>query len=271
MAQDPSSSSQPLWRRRLAKAQCLGIHTGKKAVFSVGKLYRKYTTQHILLYTDSRGTNIHGHYDYKHYSTRLSERFFVDAYISPEKWTTLPDFLKLYRRISHRNYDYVILHAGIVDASPRHQKTLLHMIYPQKKEILDEVFGKVEIQAYLHGDMGYEYEGDKTNNLYSHEMAKIKLLPRIQKIPNLIWIGSNRIVPGWRGNYWKDRPVNISITEEYAKLFIEALPTKVDLLAWSLDEVQKLTFDNIHPNAAGSDYIYETLLKIMHQTGETTL
>ena len=260
MSQNPTRSPQNLWHNRAKKALRITVQAGKKAIYSVGKLSRKYSSPHILLFTDSRGINIHGHNDYKHYSTRLCARYYVDSYLNPDKWTTLLDFLNLYRKISHRNYQFIIVHAGIVDASPRHRTTLLESIYPMKKDIFDDVFGEAEIQAYMNGEMGFEYEGDKTNNMYSIEMAREKLLPHFQKIPNLIWIGSNKIVPGWRGNYWKDRPKNISVIEEYAKLFVDALTRSINLLEWSLDEVKQKTFDNIHPNSYGSDEIYDKLI-----------
>ena len=184
----------------------------------------------------------------------------------PEKWTTIPDFIKLYRQISHRKYDCIILHAGAVDAAPRHQKTILNTIYPQKKDILDAIFGEEDIQAYYRSDLGCEYEGDKTINMYSLDMAKEKLLPLLRQIPHLIWISSNRIVPGWRGNYWKDRPENINIIEEYSRLFSQELNHQVeiiDLMDWSNNEVQNYTFDNIHPNEKGSDYIFDHLLELV--------
>lgn len=222
----------------------------------------------ILLYADSRGKNIRGHCDYKHYGARLAEQFDVDMYLCPEKWTTTLDFLALCQHIRLEDYDAVILHSGIVDASPRHQRVAIEQIYRTKKTLFDGVFGERRIQEYLNTDLGCEYEGDKTINLYSLDMAKQCLLPILKKIPNLIWIGGNRIVPGWRGNYWKERPANISFIEMYFSLFASKLEHVVDLMGWSYDEVKRYTFDNMHPNKAGSDYIYERLLQQIDQVSK---
>ncbi len=215
----------------------------------------------ILLYTDSRGKNIRGHCDYKHYGARLAEQFDVDMYLCPEKWTTTLDFLALCKHIRLEDYDTIILHTGIVDAAPRHQRVAIEQIYPMKKALFDELFGERKIQEYLNTDLGCEYEGDKTINLYSLDMAKHCLLPLLKRIPRLILIGGNRIVPGWRGNYWKERPANTSIVEQYFTLFASTLDHVVNLMAWNYDKVRQHTFDNVHPNKTGSDYIYEQLLQ----------
>jgi hypothetical protein len=213
----------------------------------------------ILLYTDSRGTNITGHKDYLHYGARLESDFEVEAFFCPEKWTTTLDFIKLGKELDLPKFDAIVLHTGIVDASPRSKKNAIEQIYPSKKEIFDEVFGEAVMANYLAGDLGCKYEDDDTINLYSLEMARKSLLPRLCAMRNLIWISSNRIVPGWRGNYWKDRPNNIAITEQYSQAFLKELPRSVDLMRWGLADVQRYTFDNIHPNQAGSDYIYDVL------------
>lgn len=219
------------------------------------------SARRILLYTDSRGDNLPDHIDYQHYGERLAEWHSIDAYLCPEKWTTVIDFLELYEHLDTKAYDLIILHAGAVDASPRSQTIMLEQIYPPKKRMFDKVFGESNIQAYLKSDLNCEFEGDKTINMYSPRMAARDLLPRLRQIPNLIWVGANRIVPNWRGNYWRDRPANIQIIEEYSKLFRDELPQTVDLLEWSLEDVQRFTFDNIHPNKDGSDYILREILE----------
>lgn len=225
------------------------------------KFFRKKLK--ILLYTDSRGDNIPGHTDYEHYGDLLAKKYNVEKYLCPEKWTTTLDFLDLIKKRDTKNYDLVILHTGIVDHSPRHQQVAINNIYKDKREIFDEVFGKKIIQDYLNSDFGPEYEGDKTVNLYSLEMAKEFLLPKLNEIPNLLWISSNRIIPGWNGNYWKPRPENISIIEEYSNLFLTELDSNnvIDLMTWSNKDIKKFTFDNMHPTKAGSDYIYEEILR----------
>lgn len=225
-------------------------------------IYNRWKKPRILLYADSRGINIPDHYDYKHYSTRLIAQHNVYAHLCPEKWTTILDFLQFWGYSSGKKYDYVVLHAGVVDASPRQQKTMLGTIYPEKKRIFDEVFSCSLIQQYLHTDLNCEYEEDKTINMYSLDMAEKYVIPRLLEIPNLIWIGINKVDMLWRGNYWKDRPQNIRIIEDYSRLFARSLPSTIDLLnLWRLEEIRDYTFDNIHPNKQGSDFIYQELIK----------
>ena len=225
-------------------------------------IYNRWKKPRILLYTDSRGINIPDHFDYKHYSTKLLAQYNVDAYLCPEKWTTILDFLNLWESSRKNKYDYIILHAGVVDTSPRQQKTLIETIYPQKKKVFDEVFGCALIQQYINSDLNCEYEGDKTINMYSLDMAEKFVIPRLIEIPNLIWIGINKVDVLWRGNYWKDRPNNIRLIEEYSRLFSNNLPSTIDLLnLWGLEDIHNYTFDNIHPNKQGSDFIFRELAK----------
>jgi len=215
------------------------------------------------LYTDSRGTNIPGQENYEHYGILLEKKHNIEKYLCPEKWTTTLDFLKLLESKKIEDYDLIILHTGIVDHSPRHQQVAQNNIYKDKKNIFDKVFGKEVIKSYLKTDFCSDYEGDKTINMYSMEMAKEYLLPRLLEIPNILWISSNKIVPGWNGNYWKERPTNIGIIEDYSRLFLEYFGPKksINLMSWNDREIKKYTFDNMHPTKAGSDYIYSRILK----------
>ncbi|MFC1777656.1 hypothetical protein ACFL3I_09990 [Pseudomonadota bacterium] len=242
--------------RKFAKNTFLGI---RKMLLAPKRFVLKRLSKKILLYTDSRGDNIHNHRNYRHYGARLAAKYYVEANLCPVKWTTTLDFLDFVKNVDLSQFDFVILHTGVVDNSPRHQKVVLEKIYPSKKDIFDEVFGEENIREYLNSDLGCDYEGDKTINLYSMQMAKECLIPRLAEIPNLIFINTNEIVNGWNGNYWKDRPGNISITEDYSRLFSESLENVIDLLEWSATDVKKYTFDNMHPNKSGSDYIFESI------------
>ena len=227
-------------------------------------LFKCNKRKRILLYTDSRGINVPGYFFYKHYSIKLLTKYEMDEYLCPEKWTTILDFLHLWKKLQKNDYDFVILHAGIVDTSPRSQTIARENIYIDKKEIFDEVFGEKKIKNYLNSDLNCEYEGDKTINLYSLQMLEEDLIPQLLQIPNLIWISPNKINTAWRGNYWKDRPENIRIVEDYAKIFLSNLHCNINLLdLWSLEDVKKFTFDNIHPNEQGSDTIYSKLIEVL--------
>lgn len=238
-------------------------HLGKIKRSAIAGFYilRRIGTKRVLLYTDSRGDNIPTHTEYPHYGALLAQRYHVRSYLCPEKWTTTLDFLALLPQMNPIDYDVVILHTGVVDASPRHQKIARDTIYPSKKAIYDVVFGADTMKKHLQSDLSCEYESDKTINMYSLDMAEVCLLPRLLQIPNLLWISGNRIVPGWRVEYWKDRPANIALVEKYFELFLQKLPHTVDLMRWSYQEVQARTFENIHLNRAGSDWVYNRVVE----------
>ena len=224
----------------------------------------------ILLYTDSRGFRIRGRYavnDPMHfYPGELVKRFNVECHICPEKHTTLVDFLHTYQS-SSRDFDVVVAHVGIVDFSPRGRKSAREQLYLSKKSLYDEVFGEDAMERHLAGNLGFEYEGDQTINMFSLAMAEESLLPRLRAIPDLVWIGCSRFVAGWRGNYFRERPPNISIVEDYSRLFCETLPNCVDLSDWSDMDVKKYTCDNVHLTVLGGQVLLARLKEATEALG----
>lgn len=226
----------------------------------------------VLLYTDSRGLSDYERKarkgidipkTYKHYGERLEEDHVVDKFLAPYGWTTTLEFLRNYDEIENPNYDVVVLHTGVVEYAPRRKKSCLS-IYESNKEYYNLVFGEERIQEHLSKDFGYPYKGDVAINMYSLDMAEECLLPRLKRIPNLIWISCNRILSTWNGeeDHAKERPQNIfDIIEDYTKLFMGHLDHVVDVFKWSDDEIRKYTYENVHLNEQGSDYIYAELGK----------
>ena len=240
----------------------------------------------ILIYTDSRGQHVpkgSNHIIYGH-KIKENKRFDVTLCLCKMKWTTTLDFLEYYEKMKIKPYDYdlIILHTGIVEHSPRHKTTALEKIYDNqsgeydyndfnirggivnsKKAIFDKVFGEENMKEYLSTNFGIIYEEDETINMYSLDMLEYKLIPILKKIPNLVWISSNKIVPNWNGNYFKQRPSNINLIEKYSELMAKQLPWVIDLNGWDNDEIKKYTCDNMHLSKEGNDYIYDELMKII--------
>lgn len=241
----------------------------------------------ILVYTDSRGQHTpRGADAHAVFAERLAKRSDIDATIvlCPMKWTTTLDFLAFLEANEAEKYDHIILHTGIVEWSPRPQDSALADLYNNtapanlhegmantrdysrkvinnKKNMFDSLFGEASIQEYLEQDLGVEFEGKPTVNMYGLEHAKASLLPRLKAIDNLIFINSNRFVKGWAGDHARGRPDNISLTEEYSACFRDALGADktIDLLAWSDEDIKRFTCDNIHFTKLGSDWIYQQL------------
>lgn len=248
--------------------------------------------KNILLLTDSRGVHKPAGSTHKLYAERLAKTPGIKliSYRCPYQWTTTLDLLQLLDQLGSDNYDHVILHAGIVDHSPRgvtsmmtrlvdpsdvtpieeHQKLIEFRDFSKKKivnakrQLLEDTFGKTAVDAHFNSPFPVLYEGEPTTNLYSLEMLKTSLLPRLRKIPNLIFISSNTFSRGWNGDFPKERPENIYMIEEYSRVLCEGLDNAINLHQWSDTQVRRFTCDNLHLSKAGSDWIY---LRVMEELG----
>ncbi|MBM9616991.1 DUF115 domain-containing protein [Desulfobulbus rhabdoformis] len=248
-------------------------------------------TKRILIFTDSRGQHKPNGCSHDIFAERLAKdpRLAVDMFLCPMKWTTTLDFLEHFPADRLAKYDHVILFTGIVEWSPRPAPSARDDLYDNqnlanasnlaintrdyakkiinnKKLMFDKVFGVDAMEQHLGHPFDTIYEGQKTINMYSCNMAH-KLVSTLAAIPNLIFITANRFVPHWEGNFKRGRPANISITETYSDLFAKELSYAgiplVDLRVWSLEEVMTHTCDNIHLTELGSDFIYEKLMNLI--------
>lgn len=252
-------------------------------------------TKRVLVFTDSRGQHKPAGQEHQIFGERIKDdpRLEVDLFLCPMKWTTTLDFLEMFDAKKLATYDAVVLWTGIVDWSPRPVSSAINDLYDNtgasnlenawlntrdyskkvvnnKKAIFDEVFGADRMRAYFATPFETVYANEKTSNMYGLEMAKQHLVPRLAAIKNLIFINANRFVPGWEGDFKKGRPANIDVTHGYSDLFSDGLAATariVDLRKWSHDQVKYYTCDNIHVTKAGSDYIYDEVMKAIGLPG----
>ncbi|GGA29244.1 6-hydroxymethylpterin diphosphokinase MptE-like protein [Neptunicoccus cionae] len=253
---------------------------------------QKLQKKRVLIFTDSRGQHKPAGTSHELFAERLAAdpRLDVDLYLCPMKWTTTLDFLETFSENELKQYDHVILYTGIVEWSPRPASSAINDLYnnpkPQnadnlalntrdyskkivnnKKKIFDKVFGAEALKDHFDTPFEQEYEGEKTNNMYSIEMARRDLLPRLKKINNLIFVSANRFVPDWEGDFKRGRPRNIDITHQYSDLFAEELGqagmSVVDLRAWDNDQIKNFTCDNIHLTETGSNYVYDQISNLI--------
>ena len=209
--------------------------------------------QKILIYTDSRGYDITGVMNHRNpftsYMRDLLDQYDVDCQIVPAFSTTLIDFLAYYRR-THQSFDLVVLHCGIVDFS-RRPRSWVEALYREKdEEVIGELWDEETIAAHLAADTGYSYEGEPTRSFYSLAMADV-IIEALRQIPQLVWIGCHGIVPGWRGNYWKERPDDLPVIVDYSRRFSAQLPGLLPIEDWAHAEIQTNSYDNIHLNPVG--------------------
>lgn len=240
----------------------------------------------ILLFTDSRGQHTAQGTKHLVYGEMLANTkgLHVDRFYCPFKWTTTLDFLSSFDARELARYDHVLLQTGIVDFSPRPFKNAYLDLYNcnteentsnisldtrdyskkvrnWKKPIFDRIFGEDVMKNHFSRPFESFYNGEKTINMYSLEMAKMYLLPRLNDIPNLLYINTNRIANGWDGDYPRERPSNMSLIHDYCKLFSKSIKQTIDLSRWSDSEIRRYTTDNIHLTEEGNDYIFNRVLE----------
>jgi hypothetical protein len=245
----------------------------------------------VLLFTDSRGVHKPVGSTHLIYSQRLAkvQGLSVTSFLCPFQWTTILDFLKFIEGYDLSEFDHVILHAGIVDHSPRPVSQALTRLYDpvettdpetikqllakrkftdnkivnRKKAVLDELFSSRAMSDHFAKPFAEEYDGEPTINLYSIDMMRDQIVPRLKKIPNLVFISSNDFCPGWNGDFPKTRPTNIRVIEEYSRVLCRELPNVVNLHQWTPDQVRQFTCDNLHLSAVGSDWVFLRVLEAL--------
>ena len=242
----------------------------------------------ILIFTDSRGQHIPAGYNHQIFANRFQEEvkdIEVELLLCPMKWTTTLDFLDYASNNDLSKYDYVVLHTGIVEWSPRPQLSAVNDLYNNKqvenlrnlslntrdyskkivnnkKKIFDHYFAEKNIKKYLSIPFETIYEGEATINMYSTEMANI-IGRELQSFSNLIFINANRIVPNWEGDFKRGRPKNISIVHEYNDIVSSFIPKErlIDLREWTYNDIKNYTCDNMHLTDKGSAWIFDRLVK----------
>jgi len=247
--------------------------------------------QKILIFTDSRGQHVPAGNNHTIFGQRLKnevQNAEVDLVLCPMKWTTTLDFIEYANEHDLSKYDWIVLYTGVVEWSPRPSNSAINDLYNNKyeeninnwgnntkdyskkivnnkKKIFDRVFGEKTIKKHLNTPFTTIYEGSRTNNMYSIEMAKESIVPILKKFNNLIFINTNRIVDGWEGDFTRGRPNNINIIHEYTDVISNAFPEDrlIDLRKWNDSQIKEMTCDNMHLTKKGSDYIMSKLVKKM--------
>jgi hypothetical protein len=230
------------------------VHVGSP-VYASYRRRRAVQRPPVLVFTDSRGTNVTGPLGksvFNTYVSRLMRTHRVYPVILPRRHTTLLDFLN-YRAQDSRPYAAIVLHCGIVDFSPRPVSSVAPIVAAKSGEPgYAQMFS--ESADYHRAPSGAPYRGEPTTTLYSIGYLRDTLLPRLSAIHNLLWVTTNDFVPGWEGSYTRGRPADIQdrITE-FESVMRPAMSHVVDLHAWSHDEVKRYTVDNVHLSTQGAD------------------
>ena len=250
--------------------------------------------QRVLVFTDSRGEHKASFGPkQKIYTEALADRFNADVVACPFKWTTFIDFILCCQRgyIDLTTYDRVILHLGIVDASPRPLSSLQKLLSGTDEIKRSRLFvrpnsGRPRIHnnklalvsklipdyhEHLRTHLNTAYCGEKTQMFLTPHMFQEKILPWLRSHvgDRLILINMNRISRGWEGNYLKrnphGRPKNIHRIEEHTALLSSSGIPMVDPGVWSDSEVRRYTVDNMHLTPEGSAWILQRLIPLLSE------
>jgi hypothetical protein len=202
----------------------------------------------LLIVTDSRGFDYEG-------GARNTRRSYIRSLqrdyqvtLVADSQFTLVDFLA---SVSREDYQAIILHCGVVDASPRPMDSL--------HRLLGSRTGRREWDALRTANADHynipfptRFEGEATTTLYSLEYLRERVLPELATISKLIWISSNRFVKGWDGTWQRGRPKNVNdVIRRFDEEMLAALPRTVDLWDWSPEQVMRMTIDNVHFTSPG--------------------
>ncbi|CAG4884364.1 conserved protein of unknown function [Georgfuchsia toluolica] len=236
---------------------------------ALARLKRKGTAR-LYVFTDSRGFRADLWYCKKNpirsYVHDLATRYRTEYSISRYSPTTLIDFLYDVRKLDLCEVDFIILHAGIVDFSPRPLNQAKEILGAKARRI-ESLFGKEALRDFPPRLYEEEYEGEQTASLYGIEVLKKHILPAIDSLPKpVIWIGVNPVLADWVGNYRRERPKNMNSILEYQEIIDRLFKgTKIGLRSWERTQIIEDTIDNIHFTQAGFQYLARSISQCVDQ------
>ncbi|WP_335918100.1 hypothetical protein [Shewanella algae] len=230
---------------------------------------RNFNRKKVLVYTDSRGFKVeelfHNRNPFSSYVGKLILDYNVTFRLMPFKHTTIVDFIFDFdNKWSGSEFDFVILHCGIVDFSPR-TKSSVPFIQQRKISKIPPEFHEL-FKSFPCYDV--EYKNELTASLYSKDFLKDFIIPKLTSINGLIFIEPNRICNDWNGSYPNSRPDNMNLIFEYVKLISDKVDNVIPLSLLDENEVRNITTDNVHYNNYGFDYIYDSVKRIVDDSKE---
>jgi len=241
--------------------------------FCVGRLFN-IGSRKIYIFTDSRGYRVDRWYCKKNpflsYVSGLLMHNNARYSICRYKHTTLIDFLYDWKNANDDGVEYIILHAGVVDFSPRSYSQALSILRKKSSRIA-ALFGESALDDFKPCRYSVNYDGEETASLYSIDVLKKYIIPAINSLkPNVVWIGVCPVLNDWLGNYAKRRPENINVILDYqASVNSDFSGCLVDISSWSANEIMNHTIDNIHLTSDGNRFVLNALNSRLNANGET--
>ena len=226
----------------------------------------------ILYISDSRGFLVGSPWSYKNHFgnyliSGLQHHYAVLPIINRHKYTTILDGLDFIRKTRYK-FDLIVLHLGVVDFSPR-ARSSAELVRAKKmsslvKQPVCELNKKYELKpTFLNLNMRESamYDGEITDAIANYTyIAMIKKM--INDIPYpMIAITTNVVDLSWRGNYWRDRPVNMNSYLSVEREFWRDTGISCISLDECSESVRETTMDNIHPSKLGFQKLEQLVRK----------
>jgi hypothetical protein len=219
----------------------------------------------LLVFTDSRGFEVTKFWNRKNpfssYVGNLIRKFDCTYLVCPEKFTSLLDFLEYCENTEMDDYEYIILHCGIVDFAPRPESSYDEMSRSKTRVI--RKFGFEDDINKIKSKSGPEYDGEVTYSFLNESSLSRLLCIQERYIKKIIYISINPVLNDWSGNYWRKRPDNINSQLDLDILMKKNIANVVNLSSLTEEEIMKFTSDNVHYTKEGFAYIYNKLSLIL--------
>lgn len=228
----------------------------------LNKLQKK---KRILIFTDSRGFEVTKPWNRKNpfssYVGTLALRYSCRVLVCPEKFTSLVDFISYYDEADGSSFDHIILHCGIVDFAPRPESSFEQM-FETKRCKLDQ-YSLSESISKNNREASESYEGEPTYSFLNKEALDSVILPRLINMPNLIYVGTSKVLTDWDGIYWRKRPRNINEQLKLDAMLCKAARNSIKMSELNDELIKLYTSDNVHYTNKGFNFILAKLEPIL--------
>lgn len=221
----------------------------------------------VLYFSDSRGFLVGSYVGYKNHFRnsivgRLNRKFAVKTEINKYSHTTLADLFSDYSIEDLNSFDFLVIHLGVVEFSPRRNVDAVAIRNDKLKKL-----EKVKITKSSAEEKGFlqalnarteaSYENDVTDSIVNADLYK-KYMEKLESVNvPIIAITTQAVLDDWRGNYWRARPSNMNSFLTLEREFWSKVTPYVIHLPDDEYLIKKFTMDNIHPTKLGFNYLAE--------------
>lgn len=228
-----------------------------------------------LYFSDSRGFLVGSYVGYKNHFRnnivgRFHNKFAVKIEINKHSHTTLADLFYEYSIEDLNSFDFLIIHLGVVEFSPRRNIDAVAI----RNDKLEKL-GRVKITKGSSVEKGFLqalnarteaiYENDVTDSIVNADLYK-KYMEKLQSVNvPIIALTTQTVLDDWRGNYWRARPSNMNSFLALEREFWKSVTPYVIQVPDDECLIKKFTMDNIHPTKLGFKYLSDEVDRVVQE------